>query len=79
MLAGILMSVKEPSGDVTEIVSDFGSEGVYDPGGYASTDPFDEDNANDFGRFNGKVGDFISKGINSGIEAMFDIIKKIIS
>ena len=73
------MSVKESSGDVTEIVSDFNSEGVYDPGGYAPNDPFDDDRTNDFGRFNGKVGDIISKGINSGIEGMFEIIKKIIS
>lgn len=80
MLTGILMSVKDTSsGDTTNIVSGFEDQSGYYASGYTSTDPFNEDNVNDFGRVNGMIGNAVSTGVNKGIDLIFEFLKKIVS
>ena len=80
MLGGILASVKndnEPQ--ITEVVSDFVEDEIYEESGYNNSDPFDESNVNGFGRLNGQIGNIVSKGINKGIDLFFDLMKKLVS
>lgn len=80
MFGGLLMSVKNtPNNDITTIVSNFENEDSYDTSGYVSLDPFDEDNVNNFGKLNGQIGDLASKGVNKGLDLIFNFLKKIIS
>ncbi len=80
MLGGILASVKGNSDDdVTAVISDFENVSEYDPSGYTTADPFGDENVNEFGKLNGKVGKVISEGINKGIDLLFEFVKKIVS
>lgn len=80
MVSGIFMSVKEgPSNEVSEVISNFENQSEFGVNGYVSTDLFNEDNTNALGEFNGKVGNAVSKGVNKGIDFIFELIKKLIS
>ena len=80
MLGGILASVKnEDDSTTTEIIEDFDKNSDFDIDGYYPSDTIDEDNENAFSRFGGQVGDIMSKGVNKGIDLMFDFFKKLVS
>ena len=80
MIGGILSSVSsKPSEDVSVITSDFDNISEYDTQGYASTDPFEEDDVNEVAKINGKVGNIVSEGINKVLNSFFELIKNFVS
>ena len=80
MSAGILTSLKNDGNEqITEVVSDFENEEIYDTSGYIETFPYNEDNENIISKVNGKIGDGISSGINKLINWFFDLLKKLVS
>ena len=80
MSAGILTSLKNDGNEqITEIVSDFENEEIYDTSGYIETFPYNEDNENIISKVNGKIGSGISNGINKLINWFFDLLKKLVS
>ena len=80
MAGGILTSIKNDNGnEISEVVSDFEQESVYDTSGYVSDFPYNEDNVNIIGKTNGKLAEGISNAINKAIDSFFKLVKKLVS
>ena len=80
MSAGILTSLKNDGNEqITEVVSGFENEEIYDTSGYIESFPYNDGNENIISKVNGKIGDGISSGINKLINWFFDLLKKLVS
>jgi hypothetical protein len=80
MTGGILTSIKDDgNNEISEVISDFEQESVYDTSGYVSDYPYNEDNVNIIGKTNGKVAEGISNAINKVIDSFFELVKKLVS